>query len=301
MTSGAERVTIVIRTKDRPQFLARALDDIAAQTFADWRIQLVNDGGAVAPVDQAVELRRDLLGDRIEVTHVAGGTGSMEAAANLGAQQGAGEFVVIHDDDDTWDPDFLKETVAALDADASAVAVAVKTPIVFERVDRDRIVETGRGTWDPPGDIVTLFDMLMANRVVPISLLVRRSVYDQIGWYDPQLKATGDWEFNLRLVRLGPVPYLADRPLAYWHQRPKASGSSANSTLGARLDHLHFDRIVREQALREYVDQHGVGGLLYLTKYIDERLTHHSLVGIVRRIRARVADKLRRVFRLGRR
>ena len=284
MTVGAERVTIVIRTKNRPQFLARALDDILAQTYQQWRVQLVNDGGDAEPVDAAVAQRRDAFGDRIVVTHVPGGTGSMEAAANLGAQQGAGEFVVIHDDDDTWHPDFLTETVAALDADPTAVGVAVKTPIIYERIGKDRIIETGRGTWDPPAGVVTLFDLLLSNRVVPISLLVRRSSYDAIGWYDPVLRAVGDWEFNLRLVQLGPVPYLADRPLAYWHQRPKASGTAANSTIGAQLDHLHFDRVVRERALREYVDQHGVGGLMYLTKYIDERLAHHSFMGTVRRI-----------------
>ncbi len=37
-------VDIVMRTKDRPVFLARALDDVLAQTFTDWRLTIVNDG-----------------------------------------------------------------------------------------------------------------------------------------------------------------------------------------------------------------------------------------------------------------
>lgn len=297
MASAAQRVNIVVRTKNRPVLLARALDDILAQTFSDWAINLVNDGGESAPVDALVAERAAALGDRITVTHVDGGTGSMEAAANLGAQQGSGEFVVVHDDDDTWHPEFLARTVAALDAQPAAVAVAVRTTIIRERLEGDKVTELSRTTWDPPGDVITLFDMLLTNRVVPISLLVRRSVYETIGWYDPALKAVGDWEFNLRLTRHGHVPFLGDQALAFWHQRPKATGAHSNSIYGSDDEHFNHDRFVRDRALREYVDAHGIGGLLFLTKYIDERMYHHSLLGILGRIKRKIFGRFSRKAR----
>ncbi|QEW00640.1 glycosyltransferase [Microbacterium caowuchunii] len=286
-----------MRTRNRAQLLRRALDDVLAQTLPDWRLIVVNDGGARMPVDELVAQRQEAFRGRIDVIHVEGGTGSMEAAANLGAQAATGEFVVVHDDDDTWAADFLERMVQALDADQEAVAAAARTEIVYERLDGDREVELGRTPFVPPGEMVTIYDLLQTNRVVPISLLVRRRVYDEIGWYDPALRAVGDWEFNLRLVRHGRVLFVGETPLAFWHQRPHATGSTSNSVFGESLDHMQFDRMVRDKALQEYIDRNGIGGLLYLSKYIEETARYYSVQQTARRALARMAGKLR----LGRR
>ena len=138
-----------------------------------------------------------------------------------------------------------------------------------------------------------MYDLLQTNRVVPIALLVRRRVYDEIGWYDPALRAVGDWEFNLRLVRHGRVLFVGDEPLAYWHQRPHAVGAASNSVFGESLDHMQFDRMVRDKALNEYIERNGIGGLLYLSKYIEETVRHYSIQQTVRRALWRLKDKLR--------
>lgn len=293
LSENRERVHIVIRTKDRPQLLGRALDDILGQSFSDWRVTVVNDGGDAEPVHAAVALREHAFDGRLDVIDVEGGTGSMEAAANLGAQRAAGDFVIIHDDDDTWDPEFLTIMVDALDDDTDAVAAAARTEIVFERLDGDKAVELGRAPFVPPGEMVTIYDLLQTNRVVPIGLLVRRGVYEQIGWYDPALRAVGDWEFNLRLVRHGRILFVGDEPLAFWHQRPRASGAASNSVFGGGLDHFQFDRAVRDREIQDYVERNGIGGLLYLSKYIEETVRYYSLQQTVRRAVSHVGNKLR--------
>jgi len=50
---------------------------------------------------------------------------------------------------------------------------------------------------------------------------------------------------------------------------------------------------VRDRALQEYVDRNGVGGLLYLSKYIEETVRYYSLQQTVRRAVTRVGEKLR--------
>lgn len=293
MSQYRERVSIVMRTKDREHLLRRALDDVLTQTLPDWRLIVVNDGGAPAPVDELLEERRIAFDGRVEVVHVDGGTGSMEAAANLGVQRAGGEFVVVHDDDDTWHPDYLRLMTEALDADADAVAAAARTEIVFERVDGTQVTELTRTPFVPPGEMITMYDMLQANRVVPIALLVRRRVYDEIGLYDPALLAVGDWEFNLRLVRHGSVIFVGDEPLAFWHQRPHSVGSASNSVFAGNLDHMQFDRLVRDRAIAEYVERNGIGGLLYLSKYIEETARYYSVQQTVRRAFTRGLEKLR--------
>ena len=52
-------VSIIVRTKDRPKLLKRALQSIASQTYRPIEVVLVNDGGC----DLDVEELKTILGD----------------------------------------------------------------------------------------------------------------------------------------------------------------------------------------------------------------------------------------------
>lgn len=264
------RVAVVMRTKDRPLLLRRALLDVLAQSFLDWRLVVVNDGGdraALEAVLAAVLPERD---DRIQVIHNETGVG-MEAAANLGVSTGESDYLVIHDDDDTWHPQFLERTVAHLDAHADDIAVAVRTEIILERIDGDAVVETGREIFWANLTDLTLVDLLRINRAVPISLLYRRAVHDWIGPFRADLAAVGDWEFNLRLVQAGHVAFLAGEPLAFWHQRRDQDGVLGNSMYAAGAEHVRSDLLVREGALQAYAKEHGIGLPLYVAHVVNTR------------------------------
>ncbi|MGN6523881.1 MAG: glycosyltransferase family 2 protein [Actinomycetes bacterium] len=285
-TGGRPAVAVILRTRDRPLLLARALADVCAQTFPDWHVVVVDDGGDAAEVDRLVKDCPGLIG-RVTVLHneVSGG---MEAASNQGVGAVDAEFVAVHDDDDTWHPAFLERTVAHLRGTGD-VAVAVRTEIVRERIEGDVREEVGREVFEPDVHSVSLFDLLRANRVVPISLLYRRSVHDEIGPFREDLPVVGDWEFNLRLAQSGrTVGFLDEEPLAFWHHREEAEGSEANSVLGRADEHRDHDLEVRDAALRDYVRQHGVGGLLYVTKYFQREID--LLHDHVERVQARLDE-----------
>jgi glycosyltransferase involved in cell wall biosynthesis len=270
-TSSVERVSIVVRTKNRPTLLARALDDILEQSFGSWRVVVVNDGGDVDLVDNVVEARSGRFAGRIDVIHTPQSQG-METASNLALADTTAEFVAIHDDDDTWAVDFLTATVAELDGSPELVGVAVATEIVFERIEDDHFVEVERRPFGPPDDVVTVFDLLLSNRFVPISLLARRSAIEAIGGFDPSLPVVGDWEMHLRLAVHGFISYLSEKPRAFWHQRPAAEGDLANSVNHVRALHSRYDKLVRERELRAHIREHGMGELLYIAKHVQQEV-----------------------------
>src|SRR5919112_1932342 len=100
------RVAIVMRTRNRSLLLDRAIRDVLAQSFTDWLLVLVNDGGRTGEVDPVVEKYSSELGDRVLVIHHEVGRG-MEAASNAGIKASGSEYIAVHDDDDKWHPDFL--------------------------------------------------------------------------------------------------------------------------------------------------------------------------------------------------
>lgn len=264
------RVNVVMRTRNRRLLLERAIDDVLAQTHPDWFLTIVNDGGRTEDVDSAVASRRDALGDRVSVLHRAVSAGR-QAALNVGIRSLASDLVAIHDDDDTWAPDFLARTTAWLDARPEEVAVAVRTEIVWEKIVGNVVRETSRETFLPQLEQVTLGELLRFNTCVPISMLYRRGALDAIGMFDETLGVVEDWECNLRLSTRGPIGFIADPTLAFWHQRPDATGDAGNSVIALRDAHRLTDRMVRDVRLREYAMDAGIGLPLYLTRYLDDR------------------------------
>jgi glycosyltransferase involved in cell wall biosynthesis len=257
------RVGIVVRTADRPEFLERALGDIAAQTYPDWRVVVVNDGGDHGAVIDAV--RDSAIADRVTVLD-SRAPGGRCAAANTGVEALDGEYVVLHDDDDLWHPSFLERTVAYLDAHPQDSGVGVATAIVYEERRGERWVETSRVPFWADLDALRFIDLLEVNRAVPISLLYRRAVHDEVGYYDETLDAVEDWEFYLRVLARGTLGFIRGEALAYWTQRPGVGGPDGNSMFA--LEHLHQrdDIAVRDREVRAWVAANGLGLPLYLAE-----------------------------------
>src|SRR5579872_6127308 len=97
----APKVAVLTRTKNRPLLLRRALDSVLAQTFTEWQHVIVNDGGDRGEVDALVEHVGKRYGDRVKVVHHERSQG-MGAAGNAALRASTSEYVVFHDDDDSW-------------------------------------------------------------------------------------------------------------------------------------------------------------------------------------------------------
>ncbi|MER7796937.1 glycosyltransferase family 2 protein [Microbacterium sp. NPDC096154] len=278
------RVAIVVRTQDRPAFLSRALRSILRQTFEAWECVIVNDGGDADAVAAVLDALPEDGRDRFRVVSADAPRGRW-VSANTGVLATSAPLLVLHDDDDTWHPEFLRRAVAHLDADPRRDAALSRIEIVWEEKRDGEYVPVRREVFQPELGDALLSDALLFNRFVPIGFVYRRTLHEELGLYDAELPVVGDWAFNLRVLARGPIPYFAEEPYAYWHQRADGTGADGNSVISARDAHARTDALVRDRALREYVDEHGMGLVLYLTKFIDRRFVEVE-AGIRREIAA---------------
>lgn len=89
-------VSIVIPVYNVEKFLARCLDSVLGQTFADWEVVCVNDG--------SLDSSADILGQyaardkRIKV--ISKENGGLSDARNVGVSAATGEYVLFLDSDD---------------------------------------------------------------------------------------------------------------------------------------------------------------------------------------------------------
>lgn len=273
------KVAVIMRTFERPVLLARAIASVCQQTHEDWELVIVNNGGAPGPVDDVVAAARaGSVRGTITVVHLPGRVG-MEAASNAGLRASRSEFFAIHDDDDAWHPEFLAVTTRVLADHPQRAAVVTSLTKVIETMKGSKVWPVREESfWLNPGRL-TFRGMIGANTFPPVAALFRRSVLDEVGWFDESLPVLGDWEFNLRAVRAGGFEF-EPRVLARYHVRtPESDRASSNSIVDGESLHRSVKLQLQDRWLGEIVD--GVNkGLLSVAAQAADDATETRVSGV---------------------
>ena len=269
------KVAVITRTKDRAIFLQRAAKSVAAQRFDDFCWVVVNDGGDPAAVEAAVA-EAGIARNRIRVVHNSNSMG-MEAASNIGIKSVQSDYIVIHDDDDSWDPAFLARTVAFLEDQDRPVYAGVVTysTYVSELIRNDSIVTLDHKPFQHKLQTVDLEAVIERNLFPPISFLFRRSVWENIGGFEESLPVLGDWLFNMEFLLRADIGVLPE-PLAFYHHRDTADAvppAYQNTVVGQLALHERYTAIVRNMFMRRNLKQSAVSLRLAMQTQAAEPLS----------------------------
>lgn len=260
------KVGIVTRTKNRTFFLERAIRSVLDQTFQNWHMVIVNDGGEREEVDALLARYRDDFAGRAAVLHNPDPPGP-EAASNHGVRHCQTDYILLHDDDDRLYPAFLEKTVAFLESPEGRryKGVATKITKVMERVVGRTITVERVQSYRPDIQAIELAGMSSINLVgAPIAFLYHKSVHDEVGYYDESLALLGDWEFNLRFLEKFDI-YLLPEELAYYHIREGAVSADHANNIVAGADRIALWRtLIKNRLVRKDLEsgRFGLGALL---------------------------------------
>lgn len=219
------KVSIIIPLYNKAPYVRRALDSIAAQTFADFQAIVVDDGST----DGGAAIVADYPDPRFRLMRQSNaGPG---AARNAGVAQARGEFVAFLDADDEWLPTYLYESVRLLESFwpevASVTCGYIEHPsgASMESMWRKRGLSEGAQRVDPDTDPALVVNMLAY--MSPCSTLTRAQVIRKWGgFYDREKCAFGEDAFLWLKVLLNETVAFNLKPLVQFHR--EASGLSKN-------------------------------------------------------------------------
>ncbi len=267
-------VTIVMRTYERPVLLARAIASVQNQTFRDWTLIIVNNGGNPGPVDDVVRVAKSATpcGD-IRVLHLSERVG-MEEASNRGLAATESDFFAIHDDDDSWAARFLEVAVEEMHAHPSAAAVVTGINRIHELYRDGKVRPMRAENFFLNEERLTYRGMIGNNTFPPIAALFQRRLLQEVGDFDSSLPVLGDWEFNLRAVLAGGFVFVPER-LANYHTRTPDSETASGNSITVGID-LHHE--IRGQLQKRWLNEPNIDGVnkgeLSIASYVDERPVH---------------------------
>lgn len=285
------KVAVITRTKDRGLLLERAIQSVQNQTMGDFVQVILNDGGDKKIVDDLVEKHKDLIKGRVKVIHNEKSSGHAPAL-NTAIQSTDSVFIAVHDDDDSWDVDFLRLTIEYLE-EKQAKGVITVVDIVEEKIENNTIttLKQGRGL-EPVRGMVSLYDQCLVNYATPITFVYRRDVYDEIGGYSDLFEVAEDWDFTLRfLMKYDIHSLITDEALSFYHHRIDSTGTALNSIFvdgGARFD-LHINKVANHHLRKEI--ETGSLGLGYMIASV--RHNHNALMVQNDALNGRINDSVK--------
>ncbi|MER3445447.1 MAG: glycosyl transferase [Candidatus Dadabacteria bacterium] len=187
------RVSVIIPTYNRAEFLCSAITSVLNQTFQDFEIIVVDD----ASNDGTYEVVSSFNGNGIKyIRHKINRGGA--AARNTGIRASTGEYIAFLDDDDEWMPEKLQMQVDLLQISPPEVGAVYTGYLIIDRV-KGEIVD--RKTATKRRDLSN--ELILSNYLgaAGSSILLRRGCFEKVGLFDKGLSSSQDYDMWIRIPR----------------------------------------------------------------------------------------------------
>lgn len=230
-------VSVVVPAFNAEATLAETLESVAAQTYPNLEIIIVDDGStdstaAVAGAFCEIEPRARLIRQK---------NAGVAAARNMGIAVAAGEWIAPMDADDLWHPTKIEKQLSA------ALAAAKKPGLVycwFHYIDGESRVVGSSARWEAKG---RAFNQMACYNFVgngSAPLLLREAVM-AVGGYDTSLRAEQgqgceDLLLQLQIARTYLVAAVPEHLVGY---RVGSGGMSRNAEQMRKSWQLVFERV----------------------------------------------------------
>ena len=223
------KVSIIIPSYNRFQYLQNALNSIYSQNYTNYEIIIVNDGSTQE------EYRSYKFPEKVNIVHInkedtPDWGGSRQALRNIGSANSTGDYLAFLDDDDIWMENKLSIQINSMveknylfsSTDGyfgSGVYDKEKTYPIY---NKERFLKTLKKKYRKTGYLkkntfpeVWDYDFLkIHNCVILSSVIVQKVLFDRLGGFRG-LPNAADWDCWLGILRLENLLYI-DKPLFYY-------------------------------------------------------------------------------------
>ena len=192
------RVSIIIPTYNRAEFLTEALDSIMSQTYKDFELIVVDDGSS----DNTKEVVKNFDG---EIKYLYRKNQGVSAARNLGINEAKGDFLSFLDSDDLWERNKLEKQMDFFDKNKEAKVCY--TDEIWAR--KGKRVNQMKKHAKYSGNI---FEKSLPLCIISASsITIKKDVFARVGLFDESLIVCEDYDLWLRISNEYPVYFISEK------------------------------------------------------------------------------------------
>ncbi len=202
----SDLISIVISTYNAEAYIEETLISILAQTYHNIELVVVDDGssdGTLQILEKYQALRKITI---IKNSH----TGNIGQNLNIGITESKGKYVCVCGADDVWNPDKLSkqsEYLSVYDCVTSnATIIDSKSNIIKEKFNE--AISQNRA--------LTLDELLFSNCIVASSVIVKKSLLCECGFFDEEFgNRAEDYFLWLNIASKYPIFYITNCLVRY--------------------------------------------------------------------------------------
>jgi glycosyltransferase involved in cell wall biosynthesis len=188
-------VSIIVRTKDRPKLLIKAIKSIAAQIYRPLEVILVNDGGDAVPLKEIKQILQDIPLNYIRFNENKG----RAVAGNIGINNSTGKYIGFLDDDDEYNPEHISVLATYIQRNDNVKVAYTDSLIVFKEYDHkiDEYIPVKQEKLY--SEDFSYEELLLRNYIPLTCLLFQRELLIEYGGFDTNFDLCEDWDLHMRL------------------------------------------------------------------------------------------------------
>ncbi|HGS5631535.1 TPA: glycosyltransferase family 2 protein [Vibrio parahaemolyticus] len=184
-------ISVIITTKDRVEFLNRAVRSVMNSSTLPLDVIIVNDGG-VKIRDDTFRFNNDVKIKIINNEISLGGN----KARNQGAEKAEGEYLFFLDDDDAYTVDSISSRLPYFDDPNTGLVYTGKKFVKSDRLEKVYHVSK------PHYEGMLLKHLFKLGNIIGTTscVAVRREAFNDAGGFDTELHALQDYDLWIRVA-----------------------------------------------------------------------------------------------------
>jgi glycosyltransferase involved in cell wall biosynthesis len=234
------KVTVSMASYNHEKFVGPAIESVLSQTGCDFEYVIVDDGST----DQTVREILKFKDPRIRFIPLEHNRGAC-VALRKAIEEGTGDYIAILNSDDVFLPGKLEKQVTFLNEHPHIAAVFAYPLLVDEKGhpvgkksfcgDSFKQPNRSRHEW-------LNFFFYNYNALCHPTVMIRRSCYDELGYYDPRFSKLPDFDFWIRLLLKHEIHILPEELIQF--RILSNAGNASAPTLEAKYrnqwEHSHI-------------------------------------------------------------
>ncbi len=218
------KITVIIPTYNSARFLPAAIQSVLDQTRKDVEILILDD----ASTDNTHEVLSPFLKDsRVRLVSHPHNIG-ITANRNYGLSIAKGEYIAMLDSDDVWlDSCKLERQIEILETHPHIAIVGTHAKIIDEHGSTLGTIT------HKSADRSIRASMMFRNQFIQSSILIRKSILEDVGYYDEHMPIWEDYELWLRIGIKYQFRNIPEQLIAYRVHESNISKSSKKKSLRA--------------------------------------------------------------------
>ncbi|KQB37708.1 glycosyltransferase family 2 protein [Flavobacterium aquidurense] len=225
--------SIIIPLYNKEKFIENTIQSVLDQSFGDYEIIVINDGST----DKSEEKLLNFKDDRIR--YYSKKNEGVSLTRNLGISLANASFVTFLDADDYWYPDFLR------------VMREYCTQFEKQKIFAAAIeIETSKKIFPAKYSISKNSDFEFVNyfkaskkesAILTSSAVFNKSIFDEIGVFDPKIKSGQDTDLWIRIGLKYPILFIWKVLVRYIHD--ENSLSKDPNLITSKMDFSKFTEL----------------------------------------------------------